>query len=673
MLTMLRKHQARHDKPHPCSYSGCPKRFATPNDRARHEKSVHAITVSGSKSYKCCAKDCNKADKIWPRLDNFKQHLVRMHGAENVEELVQMSDKIFGRQFEPDAYVEEAIKSELHKQEASNRKPSIPRKTKRKRAGDDSQDQHNLQRTRPQLDTSQTTYNPKLLSPQSARTPDQNRLPMQPQREHASIAGLSGYWPMSTPNHAYQPGSTGMSRSVSQQAPSAGHRYIIANGKSQIVSQYPWTPDSMNHNGSTFLMQNTGMMSQHAVWPQNDAEFLSPTPQQGRAHTVANPESFRFTEQQDADLFSDFDPSQFSFPPPQEVVVQTQHFPDTSISPSASNLNTPLTATASTPLINVSTDLDDEAIDGPQFDALEAKEIQNFISRIGEDKLRRHLSKGSSETTGPVWTDTVTLTAVSASSTQPSDAGVSHLSSIHQRQRSQETRATSPSLSSTLAPEVAITSATITAQRRTDNGKINELCQICHREIGRASELKKHMKRHIRPYGCTRDGCGKTFGSKNDWKRHEVTHSKPSGQPQKDGWRCDGSHRDPATTQNCYRFFQGSEDEYKSHLARSEVPNQYVHQYMTSVYIPGQFRGQFWCGLCNAVVASEVALSQTDPKFLDECRDARINHVDRHFMNDRMSIAEWVELGANGATKSDLGLVSSSERRRPASQDDAGG
>ncbi len=31
------------------------------------------------------------------------------------------------------------------------------------------------------------------------------------------------------------------------------------------------------------------------------------------------------------------------------------------------------------------------------------------------------------------------------------------------------------------------------------------------------------MRRHERPYSCTFLGCSKGFGSKNDWKRHEIT------------------------------------------------------------------------------------------------------------------------------------------------------
>ena len=46
--------------------------------------------------------------------------------------------------------------------------------------------------------------------------------------------------------------------------------------------------------------------------------------------------------------------------------------------------------------------------------------------------------------------------------------------------------------------------------------------------------IRKHMKRHERPYGCTFLACNKTFGSKNDWKRHENSQHFHL-----ETWRCD--------------------------------------------------------------------------------------------------------------------------------------
>ncbi|GME48962.1 c2h2 type zinc finger domain protein [Neofusicoccum parvum] len=39
----------------------------------------------------CVADRCKNKDKIWPRLDNFKQHVQRMHQDENMEDMIQRS------------------------------------------------------------------------------------------------------------------------------------------------------------------------------------------------------------------------------------------------------------------------------------------------------------------------------------------------------------------------------------------------------------------------------------------------------------------------------------------------------------------------------------------------------------------------------------------------------
>ena len=56
-------------------------------------KSVHKITPKNStdKSFRCAAANCPKKEKIWPRLDNFRQHCVRMHPNEKIDELVRKS------------------------------------------------------------------------------------------------------------------------------------------------------------------------------------------------------------------------------------------------------------------------------------------------------------------------------------------------------------------------------------------------------------------------------------------------------------------------------------------------------------------------------------------------------------------------------------------------------
>ena len=90
-----RKHMLRHTRPFECQEPNCNRKvgFSTKNDLERHKKSVHKIAPKNStdRSFRCAAKNCPKKDKIWPRLDNFRQHCLRMHAAEDCEELVRMS------------------------------------------------------------------------------------------------------------------------------------------------------------------------------------------------------------------------------------------------------------------------------------------------------------------------------------------------------------------------------------------------------------------------------------------------------------------------------------------------------------------------------------------------------------------------------------------------------
>ncbi|RMZ82869.1 hypothetical protein DV737_g1897, partial [Chaetothyriales sp. CBS 132003] len=90
------KHNARHSRQYRCVEDNCSRAqigFATINDLYRHEKSVHGKHVGKSRSYKCFAPGCAKASKLWPRLDNFKQHLIRMHPNEELDALVKKSEK----------------------------------------------------------------------------------------------------------------------------------------------------------------------------------------------------------------------------------------------------------------------------------------------------------------------------------------------------------------------------------------------------------------------------------------------------------------------------------------------------------------------------------------------------------------------------------------------------
>ena len=92
-----KKDQNRHKRPHKCTINGCPRKdgFSTVNDLNRHLKSRHSVPVPGSKDYKCLVSGCSKPDKIWPRLDNFRQHAVRMHPDFHFDQILSLSQRWF--------------------------------------------------------------------------------------------------------------------------------------------------------------------------------------------------------------------------------------------------------------------------------------------------------------------------------------------------------------------------------------------------------------------------------------------------------------------------------------------------------------------------------------------------------------------------------------------------
>lgn len=61
-----------------CRFENCTRTegFATPNDRERHEKSVHKIPGF---YWRCLDPNCSSYRKEFARRDNLKDHLKRMH------------------------------------------------------------------------------------------------------------------------------------------------------------------------------------------------------------------------------------------------------------------------------------------------------------------------------------------------------------------------------------------------------------------------------------------------------------------------------------------------------------------------------------------------------------------------------------------------------------------
>jgi hypothetical protein len=137
------------------------------------------------------------------------------------------------------------------------------------------------------------------------------------------------------------------------------------------------------------------------------------------------------------------------------------------------------------------------------------------------------------------------------------------------------------------------------------------------------------MKRHTRPYGCTFSKCQKTFGSKNDWKRHETSQHY-----QNETWRCD----EKTNGESCTKVFF-SADIARTHLTKMHKVNdpEAIQRKIDARRIGANNQVRFWCGFCG----KPTDLMQ---KGIDAWNE-RFNHIDDHFMGKngrtKQPIAQW--------------------------------
>jgi hypothetical protein len=152
------------------------------------------------------------------------------------------------------------------------------------------------------------------------------------------------------------------------------------------------------------------------------------------------------------------------------------------------------------------------------------------------------------------------------------------------------------------------------------------------------------MKRHDRPYGCTFVTCSKTFGSKNDWKRHENSQHFHL-----EMWRCDEPHPESEgmpgpCAKVCYR-----RQTFHEHLTKAHgITNQDELTKKSDAYRIGRNCHQrFWCGFCDRT----IELKKSGLAAWTE----RFDHIDDHFMGRRglrkQSILDWTPLGGDDKSK----------------------
>ncbi|KAL6878779.1 hypothetical protein J3F83DRAFT_255888 [Trichoderma novae-zelandiae] len=182
-------------------------------------------------------------------------------------------------------------------------------------------------------------------------------------------------------------------------------------------------------------------------------------------------------------------------------------------------------------------------------------------------------------------------------------------------------------LEKALSPEDREGSTNDLAGDQAASHKATETCPEpdCRKVFFRKCELRKHMKRHKKPYGCTYRTCNKHFGSKNDWKRHESSQHF-----QLESWNCNMSGCDKVLPRR---------ELFKKHLLNHHrlTDSQEVENKLESCRLGRHCDRRFWCGFCDKFVEvrGEVVNSWTK----------RCDHIDGHLFGkegmERKTMSEW--------------------------------
>ncbi|KAF7176563.1 hypothetical protein CNMCM7691_003055 [Aspergillus felis] len=152
-------------------------------------------------------------------------------------------------------------------------------------------------------------------------------------------------------------------------------------------------------------------------------------------------------------------------------------------------------------------------------------------------------------------------------------------------------------------------------------------CGVCAKRTRLRCEMKKHQKRHERPYGCTFPKCSKTFGSKADWKRHENSQHYHI-----QSWYC--TLCDPSKGQRYVRWYYRQEVFVQHLKTHHRVDNEGVRVAVANNRVGENGQSRFWCGFCMEIIPLH---SQGR-----EAWNERFDHIDFEHFRRGQRIGDWM-------------------------------
>lgn len=616
-LSDQKKHLARHKLEHVCKQVGCSRNmqgFATVNDLNRHMVTVHKLRSEGTRLYRCLAPGCSKPEKDWPRKDNFKSHLMKAHPNEDVETLIRQWEGVWDRRrhgstgsgdqemfMNPRASVSETPQQVPRREVTFDTSHTFPSSHAQHHPVSQPRSQpyiyvpHGAEwASRPMDGTSQLdNYQNALRRQQSTPIPGYQDVNNGPTTARSSAHSSGGFahssivaFPEQQPSHHYRASIAGPTMSYA--------RTEMHDDQDQFQD---WTMPFA-------LMPAASHMSRTASF--NRPVLQVPVQNQNtvgqRAQTVADFPSLEEDRRDDM----------MGFP----AYQQHQEPPDTGYQEGGDILS------------GFGSGLADQMF------------IATFVDDTSESRVQQPEQMEvdqSSDNAGDVNVGSLKEFLEPFTAKADDDPAKRRMKSILTNALL-SLGSTTGDASSAASNTVASTDQFI--EEYSDAGKKTMFrckwskCNSSKKEWKLRSEIKKHMKRHSKPYGCTFDKCYRQFGSKSDWVRHETKRHS-----QQESWRCVlNNPRIAPGVQPCRKLFW-SKQHFAAHLGdvhkltKDNEPEEFTLQ-LTKQHINANFQPQYWCGFHKSI----IRLAKKGKEGIHE----RYNHIDHHLTSEGLFMDDWV-------------------------------
>ncbi|KAK4241342.1 hypothetical protein C8A03DRAFT_12433 [Achaetomium macrosporum] len=581
---MARKHLARHNKPFKCDVAGCLKAaegFSTNNDLDRHKRCVHKVRKGDETVYRCNVGSCKDKPKDWPRQDNFKQHLKRKHGLTDVN-LAQYMFQFSSAADVASLGTAEAVAPEMTTVAGSDMVPQFP-----------------------WLETADNEH----VTPASLMK--------------RNLALCQTHHRVNFDDHP---------RVEGRELP------VLRVDTSQHGSHNP--------PGSALPHVNMGRVPSDLAIPQASSQgaavpatLMSPGVDQ---LAYVSPD---FLSQSRMEV-EPFNPLNTQVQPRQMVQLEVEQAPEVALEdaepereeaassvPDDMDMDDPVGDPDSPDGLRDPDSEDDEATRSTAADAQANLLRDTGAQYSGADEVHTNASPTEvqlgTEISRPINLDDETEASAYLESLLKRGTLGRLLKKV--------------GYSTPEKPESRDKTLLANASTPRGNGRTNK-CQECSKVFHRPCELKKHQKRHAKPYACTFANCDKKFGSKNDWKRHENSQHF-----QLEIWRCAEKTADPATgqqppqqqqqqqQQECGKVCHRAES-LKAHLERDHgIHDQaLLDKKLADCRMGRNFESRFWCGFCQKTIEPT---GKGGP-----AHSERFDHIDDHFNGRGMpkaDIKDW--------------------------------